>query len=187
MRQLSKSTDLDTIAAYISSPAGSIELPEHLERRSNAYALIASILLDYPFKRQDEIEAMVISVYPELTKGTLYSYIRDTKYIYGQLDKIDRGFERATIKMAIGKGIKECYATGELRPLPKLIELWIKLYRLDRPDALTESTDDLKQQVTNIYMIQKNELNLGDDKIVDLDKYMIKLESQLRDEKKNEE
>ncbi|MBS1684773.1 MAG: hypothetical protein JSS76_08465 [Bacteroidetes bacterium] len=178
--------DLDKIAAYIASPLETMDLPPHLERKANACTLIASLLLEYPFKPLAEIERMVIRTYPELKKGTIASYVRDTKYIYGQLDKIDRGFERSIIKAQIGKALNTCYMLGDMRPVPKLLELWMKLYRLDRPDALGISTEEMKGQIQNIWMIQKNEYHLDNGQVVPLDEMISKLERQLRDEKVNE-
>jgi hypothetical protein len=183
MRQLSQSTDLDTISAYISSPPGSIDLPEHLQRRADAYVLIAAQLIEYPFDTIDKIRNRIKSVYPELTDGTLYTYVRDTKAIYGQLDKVDRSFERILIKNQIGKAIKNCYDNDDMRPVPKLIEQWIKLYRLDRPDVFTESPEEMALKITNNYFIQSNQLKIDDDKTVDLDEWIERAQNELKNER----
>ena len=177
MRQLSQSTDIDSITAFLSSPPGTIELPDHLERRANVYTLIASLLVEYPFKSYDEIQQMVIKTYPELTKGSLYSYIRDTKAIYGQLDKIDRGFERVLLKAQIGKALTQCYKNDDMRAVPKLLELWIKLYRLDKPDIFIESPEEMKNRVINNFYIQLNEIKIDDTKTVDLDAFIEEFEA----------
>lgn len=171
-------TELDQIAAYITSPEGAIDLPEHLERRAHAYTIIASLLVQYPFKTQEEIGEMVKKTLPELTKGTLYNYIRDTKFIYGNLDKIDRGFERLMIKTQIGKAIDKCYQLDDMRPVPNLIKLWIQLYRLDRPDSLTPSIEELKDKVINIFQFTKNEFKVGET-VHNLEDYVKTIEIQL--------
>lgn len=182
MIQLSKSTDIDSITVYLSSPPGTIDLPEHLSRRADAYVLIASLLIEYPFKTNDEIGNMISAVYPEITKGTLYTYIRDTKAIYGQLDKVDRGFERILIKAQIGKGVDRCYKLDDLRPLPKLLELWVKMYRLDKPDIFTESPEEMGKKVINNFYVQLNELKIDDNKTIDLDELIEKFETELKNE-----
>ena len=64
-----------------------------------------------------------------------------------------------------------------MRAVPKLLELWIKLYRLDKPDIFIESPEEMKNRVINNFYIQLNEIKIDDTKTVDLDAFIEEFEA----------
>lgn len=178
LNKVEESTALDRIIGTFMRHGAEIILTqkekEILERAEHAHSLMQQ------FNGRRAIVRKELQLKYMVSHSEAFNIIKDAEYIYGQVENVDKNYERYVLLQTIEKGIELCFKTDNMKALKELVKEKRLLLGLDKPDEDEKPNwEEIKKSRTIV--IQFSPELLGVEPVNDVDALIRHYKKKLND------